>query len=785
MRILRFAGVGFGILWLLMFTIFSFGSNSANGLVLYVLLAVSLVLIRSCVNRWEDGAPVVAALAFGAALYFGPIGGVIVALIATLAQNIDARGRTAGRRLVVRVVSVPVAALAAGFAFQWASTIAPFHLPMQAASIALSAIPYYAVLIIANLFGGSRQVPGSEAGRGRVELIPPTELAVGMALAGTVRFVYALCPSEPILLAMPVIYLAKQLLEEFLHSMRMSPSGDGQVELSDVYVRIIRALVGAIDARDRFARMHTSNVSKLALSIGRKLELEEAEMEALGMAALFHDVGKLWVPEHILLRPGKLDPEQFAKVQYHPALAEKILERVDFPWPISPIIRGHHEWWDGTGYPDGLKGEQIPLGARILCLADVFEAMTSKRLYRARNSLRETLKYIRGAAGRHFDPAVVQAFEKALADGDLPGRQKVTLDATAQPLQASDKAGVAAEDISRTSSEFVAIFEIAQTASNSLDLQKVLGLLAVKINSMISCSTCVIFLRNEESDILEAKIALGMNAQYFESAQATIGRGVTGMVARSGEGIIGEYDTHDLALPYLREPRAKLSDWVEPWSMMVVPIRTADGVLGTINLYHTKDGAFSEEDLHLLTAVSPQVGKAIENALLFKVTTESALTDPITGLHNARYMFVHLQDELTRAERLNRPLSVLCIDLDEFKAINDSLGHQKGDEVLREVGQLFCSQARDSDLVCRYAGDEFVILLPDTDRMGALMTKRRIEVLVDNLQPYGSEDQQVRLGVSIGVATLGEDGRDMHSLIAQADMNMYAAKKLRKEGAAA
>jgi diguanylate cyclase (GGDEF)-like protein len=140
---------------------------------------------------------------------------------------------------------------------------------------------------------------------------------------------------------------------------------------------------------------------------------------------------------------------------------------------------------------------------------------------------------------------------------------------------------------------------------------------------------------------------------------------------------------------------------------------------------------------------------------------------------------------LKEAQRQDVPVSVLCMDVDNFKRVNDVLGHQQGDQVLREVGQLCLSQVRDSDLVCRYAGDEFIIVLPGLNRMEGLMTKRRIEVLVDNHKPYGSGENQVRIGMSIGVATFPDDGQDAHSLIACADANMYTAKRHRKGEAAA
>ncbi|MDI6829644.1 MAG: HD domain-containing protein, partial [Armatimonadota bacterium] len=414
-------------------------------------------------------------------------------------------------------------------------------------------------------------------------------------------------------------------------------------KLADVYLSTLQSLVTAIDAKDRFARSHTANVETIATAIAEEMELSSSEIEGVRTAAILHDVGKLGVPEHVLLKPGKFDPQDMTTIQTHATLGQKILDSVSFPWPVGAMIRSHHERWDGTGYPDGLKGEEIPLGARILAIADVYDAMTSKRSYRPSYSPQQAIDYIRKSNGTQFDPAVVRAFERAIAKGKIPGLNneeiaKISAGADIKqpkevciPTKSQTSVG---EELSRASHEFLAMFEIAQTASTSLNLDEVLNLLASKINNMIACSTCVIFLKDEDSNKLLARIAVGVNSDYFEGGHTLIGYGLTGVVAETGEGLIAAYDRNDVML------RQLFGRWVELRSVMIVPITHGDKVIGTINLYDTKDQAFSEEDFHILCTVAPQVGKAIQNALLFERTKESALTDALTGLHNARYLFM-------------------------------------------------------------------------------------------------------------------------------------------------
>jgi diguanylate cyclase (GGDEF)-like protein len=775
----RFAGIGFAIIWLVTFVIFTFGSDFASGFALYALLAAYIGLKRSYLIRSDDALSVAGALTFGAALNFGPVCGGIVGVLSALALTTDGQTAVTARMRLTRSASGAIAGLAAGFAHAHVSVIAPTNFAIQSAAMTAAAIAFLAAMVAARLFAARCSHARALPMRLGACLPFTMELPLGMTLAAGVRLLYAVFGSQSILLVMPVVYIARQLLGELLPK-------EVRGNLANVYLSAMHALVAAIDARDRYTRMHTANVMSLALGIGRRMQLSEDEMEGLQVAALFHDVGKLWIPEHILLRPGKLDTEQFAKIQCHPGLGQRMLDNVNFPWSVGSIVRGHHERWDGTGYPDGLKGEAIPISARILCMADVFDAMTSKRLYRPSNTIQETLNYIRESSGTHFDPAVVQAFEQLIAEGALPDAYRAMIANSARCVSVSEVGEAhSADGIGGMSSEFVAVFEIAQTAGTSLDLEEVLRLLTSKVKSMISCATCVIFVRTQDGDRLEARIALGDNSRYYEGAYALLTRGQTGTVAQMGQGIIANYDSRDVTLPSLRHPGDAADDWINPRSVMIVPITAGEDVVGTINLYQGQQRAFSEEDLLLLTAVAPQVGAAIQNALLFQKTTETALTDVMTGLHNARYLFTYLDEQLKEAQRQDVPVSVLCMDVDNFKRVNDVLGHQQGDQVLREVGQLCLSQVRDSDLVCRYAGDEFIIVLPGLNRMEGLMTKRRIEVLVDNHKPYGSGENQVRIGMSIGVATFPDDGQDAHSLIACADANMYTAKRHRKGEAAA
>ena len=182
-------------------------------------------------------------------------------------------------------------------------------------------------------------------------------------------------------------------------------------EMAGLHLRTIEALALAIEAKDHITHEHLRRVRVYALELGGRMGLSPVELQSLRAAALLHDIGKLAVPEHIISKPGKLTPEEFELMKIHPAVGAQILEQVQFPYPVAPIVLSHHEKWDGTGYPNGLKGEEIPIGARILSAVDALDALASDRQYRRAHPLDEAMKMVAAESGRTFDPAVILLLE--------------------------------------------------------------------------------------------------------------------------------------------------------------------------------------------------------------------------------------------------------------------------------------------------------------------------------------------------------------------------------------
>src|ERR1700677_423352 len=233
---------------------------------------------------------------------------------------------------------------------------------------------------------------------------------VGAAIAGLVSFLNRHIGWQSSLLVLPPVYLMYRSYRLYLSKLEDETRHAEQV--SNLHLRTIEALALAIEAKDHTTHDHLQRVQIYAIEVAKEFGVKGPELEALHAAALLHDIGKLAVPEHIISKPGRLTPEEFEKMKIHTLVGAEILERVRFPYPVVPIVRAHHEKWDGSGYPMGLKGAEIPIGARVLSAVDYLDALASDRQYRRALPLQEVMQKLAAESGKSFDPKVVDVLRR-------------------------------------------------------------------------------------------------------------------------------------------------------------------------------------------------------------------------------------------------------------------------------------------------------------------------------------------------------------------------------------
>jgi diguanylate cyclase (GGDEF)-like protein/putative nucleotidyltransferase with HDIG domain len=608
--------------------------------------------------------------------------------------------------------------------------------------------------------------------------------------AGVAAFGVFLMPGAGIWLApLLVVPLYLTFSTYRLYFERMTTDQQRLRELSNLHLSTIEALALAIDAKDQTATSHIRRVQIYASGIAEAMGMPASEVEGLKTAALLHDIGKLAVPEHILSKPGALTQEEFQRMKIHPQVGAKILANVPFPYPVVPLVHCHHERFDGKGYPEGLSGEQIPLGARILAAVDFFDALTSERPLHKALTPDAALEALQQEAGAALDPSVVEVLVRLQPDLEAAASQAEPTHrfsfATADRrliTPAGHRTDLPREsvfeDIALAHREIYALYEIAQSMGTSLGVADTMALIASKLSNLIPFSTCALYLQEESGDLLRCRFATGVDAELLQPLAIMSGEGLVGWVGRNQRALVNARPSADLEAGGRSAATALRS-------ALVCPLILNDQLIGTIALYHTEPGCYTDDHRRLLERVAEQASAVVNNSILFEQTKRDSLTDPLTGLPNTRFMFVHLTRELARAERLDTEVSLLVMDLDGFKEINDSHGHHTGDKALREVARVLRNGIRPYDICVRYAGDEFVVVLSGCGAVEAEQKQRELQRAIEEIPFEVRPGKTVQLGSSFGYAVFPRDGKAYETLLSTADRRMYEDKAIRKSRAAA
>ncbi len=557
-------------------------------------------------------------------------------------------------------------------------------------------------------------------------------------------------------------------------------------EMADLHLATIEALALAIDAKDQTSQSHIRRVQLYAASVARALGMSDNDVQGVKTAALLHDIGKLAVPEHILSKPGPLTPEEFQKIRAHPKVGADIVSSVPFPYPVAPLILSHHERWDGKGYPTGLKGEEIPLGARILSVVDYFDALMAERPYHKAMSYDAAIGLLKQEAGKGLDPAVVAKFIELLPSLQEQATQlelsmrKTRLDTDGQVIgqpatgfSAEGEQKNVFEDIALAHREIYALYEIAQAMGTSLGVSDTMALIAAKLTNLVPFSCAALFLFDEDTETLRCRFASGIDAEVIQQISVSNGEGLTGWVARNRRPLVNARPSADLEAAGIA-----LSTTLQ--SALVCPLMFNDQFIGTLSVYHTDAGFYRDDHRRLLDRVSEQAGAVIKNSILFEQTQSDSLTDPLTGLPNTRYLFMQLTRELSRAERLQSEISLMVMDLDNFKDINDNHGHHVGDRALCEIARVLRTTIRPYDICVRYAGDEFIVVMSGCGGEEAEQKRDELQRSIDAVFFEARPGKRLRVGVSIGIAVFPHDGDSYEVLLATADSRMYQNKADRK-----
>ena len=716
-------------------------------------VAASAAKIELPLGRSQSNLSLSHAVNFWALFSLGPAPTALIAAASAWAQcTLRAGSRNPPHRVVFSIASLTVTVSVAGL---------PLALIMGADGSSVAALARAAALVAPlYFFVNTALVAGAIALATREPIVrtwqrnflwsAPSYLA-GAALAAVATATWDRGWFGWLsLLAMP-LYLVFRSYHTVVA--RLREEQDETLRAMDVQLATIEALALAIEAKAGCTPEHIRSIQQYAVTLAEGVGLSDKEVQAVRTAALLHDVGNMAVPEHILSKPDALTPEEFERVKTHPRVGAEILRNVPFGAPVAELVLCHHERWDGLGYPAGLRGTAIPVGARILAIADCYSTLQTDRPYRPGRSAEEAIAVLREYSGKSFDPELVELLiarlrVTALLPADTAGEG-------ARP----DEGRLALQDIAGTHREEQTLYEIAQALGANLGVDGAMALINDKVSRLVPFTTCALFLGNDNDGyICRSAHGPGTEALFKWTAKS--------------------WSDLSLRLPACADGRD--AHGADLTALLPCPLIFEGNLIGGIVVYHTIAGCFTDEHRRVLGRVSEQAAAVIYNSTRFEQTQHESHTDPLTALPNRRALDRQFEAGLALAAQTGIGASVIVLDLDRLKEINDTYGHDAGDRALRAIGAVLASTVRKSDLCARFAGDEFIVVLWDCSPEHEA---RRVAEVQNAVSAYPFEPRpgvRVSLSISAGPARFPEDGTTFEDLLAAADERMYRDKAGRR-----
>ena len=606
------------------------------------------------------------------------------------------------------------------------------------------------------------------------------------AAAGLIRIFYERTGFLIVLLCVPIAVVLYELYHFYVQKYEQAEKHIQ--ELNKLYLQTIEALASAVDAKDRYTHGHIRRVQAYAAKLATHLGVEDKnQLLAIRAGALLHDIGKIAIPEYILNKPTVLTETEYEKMKIHPVVGANMLSTIEFPYPLVPMVKSHHERWDGNGYPDGLKGEEIPLNARILSLVDCYDALTTNRPYRSPMSRGEVIEFFRRESGRAYDPAVVQAFIDHLEEIEAAGKSVVVPTGgiwginenssastgnvrkleKAQPTLAYSKALNAGPEVQR---ELYSVFEFARADFQCLRPAEIFSFMGGKLQALVGFDAAVFYEADLTRGVVVAAHVAGAATENLLGLSLGLEQKLTGWVAANNQALCNLPPFPDFLNCDEPRPDFKIS--------AIAPLNRHGEVLGAISLYRRDAAKFTDEEFRRLEIVASQTALLV--AKCNKGDSESHLLgDPLTALPNGFQLYLMFDQVAMDASRYEYPVALLSIQFEEIRTIRQKWGPMSGDEAVRAAARYLTKELRETDVLVRYASDEFVAISPKMSLEAAENLKSRLQDDLDHFRFAVRALTEIPLHVSVGIAIFPEDGQDLDGLLSVAEWRMRQDKDLR------
>lgn len=490
-------------------------------------------------------------------------------------------------------------------------------------------------------------------------------------------------------------------------------------ELNRLYLSTIETLAMAIDAKDQITHGHIRRVQAYAVGLAKAVGVsDEKLLKAIEAAALLHDMGKLAVPEHILNKPGKLTAAEFEKMKLHASFGADMLSAIDFPYPVVPIVRHHHESWNGTGYPTGIRGTDIPIGARILSVVDCFDALTSDRPYRPKLSDADAIAILLERRGSMYDPLVVDTFIRVYKDIAPP--DTLTTDQHTAHKSPRGTAARHTETDGALAQASIAKSGIAERSHHAL--AEAVHMIEVRLKDHVPYTLAIMFLYDAQDDELIARHVVGDELGILKDLRISLGERLSGWVAANRKTILNSDPTLDLG-QFIEQITPRLH------TTLSVPLIGTDGFVGVLALY-SPELAFSEDHRRAAEVTAAKVADAIARPT---ASFTHGPVDPTTGLSFATEIPQILRDLSTSRESAS--FSLVFIELTTLPDISAKHGLGAADRAMRKVAEAIRTCLTHDDTLFRRNDGEFVALVSRTESNDIWALAKQVRAVVKRQPP--------------------------------------------------
>ncbi len=602
----------------------------------------------------------------------------------------------------------------------------------------------------------------------------PLSLACAMAIVGFYRYKNAFSMNDLIpLLGVPAIILASAYIR--FNKKRMMESEKHLKEQEKLYLRTVETLALAVDAKDQTTYGHIRRVRVYAMGLAKLCGIKDSnELKAIETGSLLHDIGKLAIDDYILNKPGRLSKQEFEKIKIHAAAGDEIVKHVQLPFPAAKLVRYHHERWDGLGYPDGLKGEEIPLGARILAVADAFDAIRFSRPYKLAIPMDEALELLRAQSGTIYDPALIKLFVEnveeleraAVAEAsNLPEPSfRKYFESVNRALSAADDTAPALISSQDVPADLILLAEFCNTIKGHLDIEDVFPLFASRMRRMLPFTACAFYLKDSH-DCLRAAYASGMFSEQIQGNIVSIGKGISGWVAAYKRPMINAGPALDFM--DIKGDLGLFSD------ALVVPIVYEDETLGTISLYARDAATYSQQELNILQTIASLLAPLISESAKFETPSAEKILDPTTRVHRVSYLTTVSPQMIAFAEKNRAPISLIYLEVRNLSQIVRVYGSNSANLVLKRIADCIKPELRATDILVRFGHQGFVAFLPGVRDEQALHCAQRLK---NQIKAQGSlvSGQNLAIDCQTGIASYPRDGITIFALLQSAQKNTGA-----------